>query len=84
LLSEEDVEGGGAVGSLPEYDLTRDSPSGWTWSATLPAPAQRGHYALAVYAAYPDAATDKLAEPVFAAFLVGAPSGVAHRHWTRY
>jgi hypothetical protein len=51
-------------------DFTRDSPTGWTWSGTIAAPAALGTYTVAFYAAYPDTPQEKLSEPAFSGVVV--------------
>ncbi|MFC1601036.1 hypothetical protein ACFL34_01640 [Candidatus Sumerlaeota bacterium] len=57
---------------MPEVGLTRDAADRWTWSATFNAPLDADTYTLAIYATYPDAASDKLSEPVFTGLIVVA------------
>jgi hypothetical protein len=64
---------GGTITSVPEVDFTRDSPTGWTWSGTITAPAASGTYTIAFYAAYPDFPQEKLSEPAFSGLVVQKP-----------
>ena len=65
---------GEPISELDEIEFTRDAPDGWAWSGSFTSPASGGTHMVAVYAAYPDSATeDKLSNAVFAA--LGDPAG---------
>ena len=65
---------GEPISELDEIEFSRDAPDGWTWSGSFTSPSSGGTHMVAVYAAYPDSATeDKASNAVFAA--LGDPAG---------
>ncbi|HNT36976.1 MAG TPA: hypothetical protein PKH07_18445, partial [bacterium] len=56
--------------TLPEFDFVRDGIELWSWSGNIAVPASDGSYTVAVYASYPDGATqEKISNPKFATIL---------------
>ena len=73
--------GGGSapVGDVPEYDLAREAPELWRWSAQVPAALTPLGCSIAFYAVYGAGAVEKLSEP-FLLTLDEPPSAIG-AHW---
>jgi len=66
------------ITEIVEYDFTRDASDSWTWTGFVTVPAGDRDKAVAVYASYPDGATqEKLTTPRFVTILGSTSYGLS-------